>query len=410
MTIMGASRTLTSRERAFYRASTGLVLAVMLFSIINFVFNDHFPFPNGPEGAFVHLGFPPYFKVELTIAKILGVLALLIPTVPFKVKQFAYAGFAITLVSAAIAHFGRGDARNLSVIYVIDPLVFFCLLAVWYYYSEKSHSLQADARQATYPITNGCIMTMDHNHMADDGDSEGAPDPLTTFNDPGLLFSIAYRMLGTVADAEDMLQDAFIRWQQAPRDEIRSPKAFLVTIVSRLCINHLQSARAQREEYVGQWLPEPVVTDAASDPTSALWAGESISMAFLVLLERLNPIERAVFLLREVFDYDYAAIAAAVGRTETNCRQILRRAREHVHAARPRFTPSARKQTDLLTRFVQAATNGDLDGLVALLASDAELHTEAAVRRRRCPTSSTARPISLAPSSAGWPSSLRRLS
>ena len=154
-----------------------------------------------------------------------------------------------------------------------------------------------------------------HNHMADDGDAKGAPDPLTTFSEHrSLLFSIAYRMLGTVADAEDVLQDAFIRWQQAPRDDIRSPKAFLVTIVSRLCINHLQSARAQREEYVGQWLPEPVVTDAASDPTSAMWAGESISMAFLVLLERLNPVERAVFLLREVFDYDYAAIAAAVGR------------------------------------------------------------------------------------------------
>ena len=108
---------------------------------------------------------------------------------------------------------------------------------------------------------------MNQNGMADDGDSEGTPDPLTTFNEyRSLLFSIAYRMLGTVADAEDVLQDAFIRWQQAPRDEIRSPKAFLVTIVSRLCINHLQSARAQREEYVGQWLPEPVVTDAASDP------------------------------------------------------------------------------------------------------------------------------------------------
>jgi len=176
-------------------------------------------------------------------------------------------------------------------------------------------------------------------------DDDGvAPDPLATFNEyRSLLFSIAYRMVGTVADSEDMLQDAFIRWQQAPRDEIRSPKAFLVTIVSRLCINHLQSARVQREEYVGQWLPEPIVTDAASDPTTAMWAGESISMAFLVLLERLNPIERAVFLLREVFDYDYTAIAAAVGRTETNCRQILRRAKERVHAARPRFTPSARK-------------------------------------------------------------------
>jgi len=124
---------------------------------------------------------------------------------------------------------------------------------------------------------------MPPNHMADDGNSEGAPDPLATFNEyRSLLFSIAYRMLGTVADAEDTLQDTFIRWQQAPLDEIRSPKAFLVTIVSRLCINHLQSAPAQREEYVGQWLPEPVVTDAASDPTSAMWAGESISLSLAV--------------------------------------------------------------------------------------------------------------------------------
>src|SRR5947209_18582634 len=146
-----------------------------------------------------------------------------------------------------------------------------------------------------------------------------------------LLFSIAYRMCGSIADAEDMLQEAFIRWQQVSDIAIDSPRAYLVTIVSRLCINHLQSARVQREEYVGQWLPEPVVTDAASDPTSAMWAGESISMAFLVLLERLNPIERAVFLLREVFDYEYAEISAAVGRTEANCRQILRRAKEHVH-------------------------------------------------------------------------------
>src|SRR5258706_8243633 len=137
---------------------------------------------------------------------------------------------------------------------------------------------------------------------------------LTTFNQyRGLLFSIAYRMVGTVTDAEDLLQESFIRWQQAADSEIRSPKAFLITIVSRLCINHLQSARIQREEYVGQWLPEPVVTDAASDPASAMWAGESISMAFLVLLERLNPVERAVFLLREVFDYDYAEISSAVG-------------------------------------------------------------------------------------------------
>jgi hypothetical protein len=137
-----ANRTLTNRERLIYRTATGLVLAVMVFSIINFIFNDHFPFPSGPEGAFVHLGFPAYFKVELTVAKILGVLALVIPAVPFKVKEFAYFGFAITLVSASIAHFGRGDAR-LSVLFVIDPLVFLALLAVSYVYFEKSHPREA---------------------------------------------------------------------------------------------------------------------------------------------------------------------------------------------------------------------------------------------------------------------------
>ena len=135
---------LTKRERLIYWTATALVLAVMVFSIINFVFNDHFPFPNGPEGAFVHLGFPPYFKVELTVAKILGVLALVIPAVPFKVKEFTYFGFAITLVSASIAHFGRGDAR-LSVLFVIDPLVFLGLLTVSYVYFVQSHSLAAAA-------------------------------------------------------------------------------------------------------------------------------------------------------------------------------------------------------------------------------------------------------------------------
>ena len=213
-----------------------------------------------------------------------------------------------------------------------------------------------------------------------------AASALTSFSEHrNLLFSIAYRMMGTVADAEDVLQDAFIRWQQAPRDDIRSPKAFLVTIVSRLCLNSLQSARSQREQYVGQWLPEPVVTDAASDPASGVSADESMSMAFLVVLERLNPIERAVFLLREVFDYEYAEISAAVGRTEANCRQILRRAKEHVRAARPRFTPSARDRSDLLPRFVQAATKGDLDGLIELLASDAVLHTDGGGRAPALP-------------------------
>ncbi len=143
--ITRANGKLTRRERLIYLITTGLVLAVMVFSIINFVFNDHFPFPNGPEGAFVHLGFPTYFKVELTLAKILGVLALVIPAVPFKAKEFAYFGFAITLASASIAHFGRGDA-SLSVLFVIDPLIFLGLLTVSYFYFEKSHSLAVAAK------------------------------------------------------------------------------------------------------------------------------------------------------------------------------------------------------------------------------------------------------------------------
>ena len=190
----------------------------------------------------------------------------------------------------------------------------------------------------------------------------------------GLLFSIAYRMLGSVADAEDILQETFIRWLQAPVDEIRSPKAFLITIITRLSINHLQSARVKREEYVGQWLPEPIVTDD-SDP-SRLLQGESLSIAFLVLLERLNPMERAVFLLREVFDYDYSEIASALGQSEANCRQILRRAKEHVRAERPRFKASEKEHDELLERFHQAATSGDVNGLMALLSADVALHTD----------------------------------
>src|SRR5437667_3307977 len=165
---------------------------------------------------------------------------------------------------------------------------------------------------------------------------------LTAFNQyRALLFSIAYQMVGSVSDAEDLLQDAFIRWQQAGDSDIRSPKAFLITIVSRLCINHLQSARVQREEYVGQWLPEPLATDPASDPAGILHADESISMAFLVMLERLTPVERAVFLLREVFDYTHADIATALGLSEANCRQILRRAQPPGRTAPPPFRRAA---------------------------------------------------------------------
>lgn len=203
------------------------------------------------------------------------------------------------------------------------------------------------------------------------------PSRLATFDQyRGLLFSIAYRMLGSVADAEDMLQETFIRWQQASGDDIRSPRAFLVTIISRLCINHLQSARVQREEYVGQWLPEPLVTDPGSDPLGIIRVDESLSMAFLVLLERLTPVERAVFLLREIFDCEYSEIAAALGQSEVNCRQILRRARQHVSEVRPRFRASAEERNNLLERFLQATSQGDMDGLVALLSSDVVLHSD----------------------------------
>ena len=192
----------------------------------------------------------------------------------------------------------------------------------------------------------------------------------------GLLFSVAYRMLGSVADAEDMLQETFLRWQQAADEEIRSPRAFLVTIISRLSINHLQSARAQREEYFGEWLPEPLVTDERSDPLWLVRVDETLSMAFLVLLERLTPVERAVFLLREVFEYEYTEIAEVLRRSEANCRQILRRARQHVSAMRPRFKSSRQKQTELLQRFLQATASGDMDGLMALLAKDVVLHSD----------------------------------
>jgi len=191
-----------------------------------------------------------------------------------------------------------------------------------------------------------------------------------------LLFSIAYRMLGIVADAEDTLQDAFIRWERASTTEVRSPKAFLVTVVSRLCINQLQSARARREEYIGEWLPEPLVTEAGSQPSRIVHVDESVSMALLLLLERLTPVERAVFLLREIFDYTHAEIAEALELTEANCRQLLRRARKHVRLASPRFKASAKEHREVLERFHQAADSGDMDRLLALLSSDVVLHSD----------------------------------
>ncbi len=189
------------------------------------------------------------------------------------------------------------------------------------------------------------------------------------------LLGIAYRMLGSASDAEDMLQETFIRWQQSSA-AIESPEAFLVTIITRLCLNHLQSARVRREEYFGQWLPEPVFTASAADSYPAFEMSESISMAFLFLLERLTPLERAVFLLREVFEYEYAEISRIVEQSEVNCRQILRRARQHVRQERPRFVPSHQQQEELIERFLQASAQGDMDGLLSLLSKEIVVYAD----------------------------------
>ena len=184
------------------------------------------------------------------------------------------------------------------------------------------------------------------------------------------LFAIAYRMLGTVVDAEDMVQETFIRWQQTSDQAIRSPKAYLTTIITRLCIDHLRSARVQREQYVGPWLPEPIVTPKSADPIARAELSDSLSMAFLVLLERLSPIERAVFLLREVFDYSYEEIGRMVEKSPTNCRQIARRSRQHIAFDKSRFQASPQQQERLTQAFIRAFIQGDLQGLLDLLAED----------------------------------------
>lgn len=199
---------------------------------------------------------------------------------------------------------------------------------------------------------------------------------LATFDQyRGLLFSIAYRMLGSVADAEDMLQETYLRWQVSYGDEILSPRSYLVTILSRLCMNHLQSARVQREEYVGVWLPEPIVTDSSS-PFNLVKIDESLSMAFLIILERLTPIERAVFLLKEVFEYEYREIANILGHSEANCRQTLKRAKEHVAGMQPRFRGAQPDRDELLESFLKATGTGDMKDLVNLLTEDVVLHAD----------------------------------
>jgi RNA polymerase sigma-70 factor (ECF subfamily) len=187
-----------------------------------------------------------------------------------------------------------------------------------------------------------------------------------------LLFSIAYRILGSVSEAEDAVQEAWLRYEASPARP-RSPKAFLSAVVTRVAVDVLRSARMRREEYVGPWFPEPLLDDPYQDPARSAELADSVSMAALLLLERLSPLERAVFVLREVFGFGFPEIASAVGRSEAACRQLAVRARRHMDAGRPRFEADRREREELAGRFLEAFREGDVAGLRELLASDVQL-------------------------------------
>jgi RNA polymerase sigma-70 factor (ECF subfamily) len=196
-----------------------------------------------------------------------------------------------------------------------------------------------------------------------------------------LLFSVAYQMLGSVADAEDVVQDAWLRWSADDRDDVADERAYLVRITTRLALDRLTSARARRESYVGPWLPEPLLTGTvpvasappAPEPTEAAELGEQVSLALLVVLETLSPAERAVFVLREVFGLSAAEVAGALGRTEAAVRQMAHRAREHVQARRPRFDADRTTQREVTERFFAACAGGDVEALLDALAPDVVL-------------------------------------
>jgi len=191
-----------------------------------------------------------------------------------------------------------------------------------------------------------------------------------------LLFGIAYRMLGSVAEAEDLVQETFVRWQRQDAATVVTPKAWLVATLTRLGIDQLRSARNRREEYVGVWLPEPLVDTKAPAPDKVAALGDSLGMAFLFMLEILGPVERAVFLLREAFDYDYAEIAAIVGKSEAACRKMVSRAKNHFAQREPANTAPSPKAEQVVQRFTSACATGDLSELLAVLTNDAVLYTD----------------------------------
>jgi RNA polymerase sigma-70 factor (ECF subfamily) len=200
-------------------------------------------------------------------------------------------------------------------------------------------------------------------------------------------FAIAYRMLGSVSEAEDVVQEALLRLHGvlAAGEAIEVPEAYLATVVTRLGIDRLRSAQVRRETYVGEWLPEPVVTGDLDDPATHAEMSDSLSLAFLVLLERLSPEQRAVFLLRDVFDYGYEAIAEIVGKNEAACRQLAVRARRHIEQDRPRFEASRQEHNELARTFITATQTGDLDALEAVLADDVALHGDGGGKVRSLP-------------------------
>ncbi|MGW5481071.1 RNA polymerase sigma-70 factor [Streptomyces sp. NPDC004008] len=210
-----------------------------------------------------------------------------------------------------------------------------------------------------------------------------------------LLFSVAYRILGSAADAEDAVQDAWLKWSAADRSQVAEPKAYLTRIVSNLALERLRSARHQRETYVGPWLPEPILT--GGDVAEVATVTESVSMAMLVVLETLSPLERAVFVLKEVFDFSHGEIAEAVGRSEAAVRQAVHRAREHVRARRPRFTADRSRQREVTERFFAAATGGDVNALMELLSPDVTLWTDGGGKVRQA-----LRPVVGASAVAAW--------
>ncbi len=218
--------------------------------------------------------------------------------------------------------------------------------------------------------------------MTADGEAREVTDAEVFEAHRGLMFAIAYRMLGTIADAEDAVQDAWLRWSAAPRVDVADPRAYLARVVTTTALNRLRSARSRREAYVGPWLPEPLLTEAGPDAAERAELAESVSVAMLVVLESLTPEERAVFVLREVFGFEHAEIGAALGRSAPAVRQLAHRAREHVQARRPRFDVDWNQQREVTERFLAAAAGGDIEGLMTVLAPDVTLLTDGGGKAR----------------------------